>query len=192
MEISISIQSINDIKKLERRLFFYRSFFCYFTHFSSKNCVIPIDSIVHALNIKNRKKRITYIYDTLCEQVDQFYQGKNLCDFQHTQCLVQRRNKRYRNGCCRLCKFVTSEGCSTHNFTCKMYYCYSAREKNRTLGPEDLPLLRCLSIRQRFLLRHDFFSSREDVILDLWWESIFINLFRIYYRFISNIILKKR
>lgn len=192
MEISISIQSVKDLKKFEHRLFFYRSFCCRFVHFSCKNCVIPIDSIVFALNIKNRKKRITYIYDTLCHQIDLFYQDKNLCDFQHGRCLVQRQNMKYKNGCCRLCKFATPNGCSTNNFTCKMYYCYSVREKNKTLVQNDLPLLRCLSIRQRFLLRHDFFSSRENVISDLWWESVFINLFRIYPRFLSNIILKRR
>src|SRR5699024_11936536 len=56
----------------------------------------------------------------------------------------------------------------------------------------DLPLLKCFSIRQRFLLRYEYFSSREDIITDLWIESLFVNLFRVYPRFISNIILQRR
>lgn len=192
MEITISIRSIQDLKKLERRLFIYRSFFCRFIHFSNKNSLIPIDTIISSLNIKKRKQRITYIYDALCRQVDTYYQDKNICRFEHDRCIVQRRKMKYKNGCCRMCKYSSPTGCTTSNFTCKMFYCVGAARGYTTLQEKDLPLLKCLSIRQRFLLRHDFFSSREDVINDLWWESVFINLFRIYPRFISNIILKKR
>lgn len=192
MEITISIQSIQDLKKLERRLFIYRSFFCRFIHFSNKNSLIPIDTIISSLNIKKRKQRVTYIYDTLCKQVDTYYQDKNICRFENDRCIVQRRKMKYKNGCCRMCKYSSPTGCTTSNFTCKMFYCAGAARGYTTLQEKDLPLLKCLSIRQRFLLRHDFFSSREDVINDLWWESVFINLFRIYPRFISNIILKKR
>lgn len=192
MEITLSIQSIHDLKKLEKYMFFYRSILGRFIHFKSQDSYLPIDCIVKALNIKNRRKRITYIYDTLCKQIDTYYQDKNLCDFQHDRCFVQRREMKYKNGCCRLCKYFKKDGCSTSNFTCKMFYCVSAQKKMRPLEFSDLPLLKCFSIRQRFLLRHDFFSSREDIISDLWWESIFINLFRIYPRFISNIILKRR
>ena len=191
MQIVISIQSMRDLKKLERRLFFYRSFLCRFISFSNQGSCLPIDSIVKALNIKNKKQRIVYIYDTLCKQVDSFYSKKNLCDFQQEQCVVQRRKGKYKNGCCRLCKYSSPRGCITSNFTCKMFYCFSVKEKNRTLSPKDLPLLKCFGFRQRFLLRYEFFSSREDILTDLWIESILINFFRIYPRFFSNIFLRK-
>lgn len=73
-----------------------------------------------------------------------------------------------------------------------MFYCFSVKEKNKTLSFADLPLLKCFSLRQRFLLRYEFFSSREEILMDLWIESLFINLFRVYPRFISNIILRRR
>lgn len=194
MEITISIRSFHDLKRFQRKLFFYRSLFCFFVHFTDNHSLIPIHSIIEALNIKNRKKRITYVYDFVCKQVDHYYQDKNLCDFSDGCCVVQRRSKKYHNGCCRLCKYCGPHGCTTSNFTCKLFYCYTAKSKNpeKVLSFDDFILLKCLSVRQRFLLRHDFFSSREQVIQDLWWESVFINLFRIYPRFISNIILKRR
>ena len=192
MEIVISIQSIKDLEKFENKLFFYRSFLCRFVHFSNYKSFILIDFVLDALNIKSRKARIEYIYDTLCCQIDSYYRDKNLCQFHKNQCLVQRKNKKYENGCCRLCKYASRQGCTTSNFTCKMFYCESAKLGNSTLKNDNLILLKCLGIRQRILLQHDFFSSREEVIQDLWWESLFINLFRIFPRFISNIVLKKR
>ena len=192
VKISISIQSIRELNKFKRRLFIYRSFLCYFIHFSNQGSFIPVDTIISSLNIKNKRQRIVYIYDHLCRQIDTYYQDKNICRFENNRCIIQQKNMKYTNGCCRRCKYSEANGCVTSNFACKMFYCVGASEAYNVLCEKDLPLLKCLSIRQRFLLRHDFFSSREDVINDLWWESVFINLLRIYPRFISNIILKKR
>lgn len=192
MKIAISIRSIKDLNKLKHRLFLYRSILCLFVKFYDNNSLIPVDNIIDCLNIKNRKKRITYIYDNLCKQIDTYYQDKNICKFEHGKCFIQKKKKKYTNGCCRRCKYVGPTGCTSSNFACKMFYCSSAAKGYTLLTEKDLPLLKCLSIRQRFILRHDFFSSREEVIKDLCWESVFINLFRIYPRFISNIILKKR
>lgn len=188
----ITITNLEELNKFEKRLPFYRSFLYRRVNFSCGATVIPIQSFITALNIKNKKKRITYLYDTLCRQVDTFYMDKNICDFKYNQCIVQRKNKKYQNGCCRLCKYANSDGCSTHNFTCKMFYCFTIREKNNILTTTDLPLLKCFSLRQRFLLQYEYFSSREDILTDLWIESLIINLFRIYARFISNIILQRR
>lgn len=191
MEVLINIKSINDLKRFQKRLFIYRSFLCRFIQFKSSS-LLPINSFIIALNIKNRKKRIIYIYDHLCNSLDTYYQDKNFCKFKNGKCIIQQRKKKYVNGCCRRCKYVTDKGCATSNFACKMFYCESSHKNEKLLTDKELPLLKCLSIRQRFILRHDYFSSREDVINDLWWESVIINLFRIYPRFISNIILKRR
>lgn len=192
MKKDISITTFKDLKHFERMLPLYRSFLYRGVVFSCSSSVLPIQHFIEALNIKNKKKRITYLYDTLCKQVDLFYSKKNLCDFKHDRCIVQRKKMKYKNGCCRLCKYASPNGCTTSNFTCKMFYCFSVKEKNRTLSSDDLPLLKCFSLRQRFLLRYEFFSSREDILTDLWIESLFINLFRVYPRFISNIILRRR
>ena len=192
MQITISITNLDELKHFERMIPFYRSFLCHNVHFSCSNSYLPIYHFIEALNIKNKKQRIIYLYDTLCQQIDMFYVDKNPCDFKHDRCISQRKKIKHKNGCCRLCKYAGPKGCTTSNFTCKIFYCYTVKEKNRTLGPKDLPLLKCFSLRQRFLLRYEYFSSREDVITDLWIESLFINLFRIYPRFISNILLQRR
>lgn len=61
MKIAISIRSIKDFNKLKHTLFLYRSILCLFVKFYDNNSLIPVDNIINALNIKNRKKRITYI-----------------------------------------------------------------------------------------------------------------------------------
>ena len=54
----------------------------------------------------------------------QHYGHENLCDFKHDYCVVQRKKMKYKNGCCRLCKHAGPNGCTTSNFTCKMFYCF--------------------------------------------------------------------
>lgn len=192
MEVSITIQTVKDLEKFQRKLFLYRSFLCRFIKFKDKDSLLPIHSFITALNIKNKKKRITYLYDSLCHTLDLYYKDKNYCKFHNNRCVIQEKKKKFENGCCRRCKYLKNEGCSTQNFACKMFYCAGSHINEDLLKEKDLPLLKCFSLHQRFILRHDYFSSREDVINDLWWESIILNCFRIYPRFISNIILKRR
>ena len=82
-------------------LFLYRICLFRFVHFNTSNS--EMDSIVKALNIKNRKKRITYIFDEAINVLNTYY-SEDLCQFKNGKCIVQREQNLDRvNGCCRLC-----------------------------------------------------------------------------------------
>ena len=51
--------------KTTRFLFLYKSFLYRFVTFTTDSKELQDQIIVNALNIKNRKKRITYIYDSV-------------------------------------------------------------------------------------------------------------------------------
>ena len=91
MQITISITNLDELKHFERMIPFYRSFLCHNVHFSCSNSYLPIYHFIEALNIKNKKQRIIYLYDTLCQQIDMFYVDKNPCDFKHDRCISQRK-----------------------------------------------------------------------------------------------------
>ncbi len=61
---TILISNSNDYTKFLRKLSIYKSILYYNTIFVVKNDINDnmIDYIINALNIKNRKKRIIYIY----------------------------------------------------------------------------------------------------------------------------------
>jgi hypothetical protein len=173
---------VKDLNKFYKRLWFYKSFLFKFTKF--KLVGENTKELETTLNIKNRKKRLTYLYDKTCQDIDSFYKDKNMCCFKNNICLTG-----VPNGCCRKCRYQTSGKCPTNNIACKLFYCTKAREHNSYLEFNDLPLLKCLTRGEKYLLSVDYFSTREQVINDLYFGLIIGGL-RLIGRMLLNFSVK--
>lgn len=146
-------------------LWLYRSFLFKNTKFFTKNH--ELSEIVNALNIKNRVKRIEYVYDKAVEYINKYYVD-DLCRFENNQCIVQRKMGTTNiNGCCRKCALLSLKGCSSCNLSCKLIYCKTVIGNIKLLSIWKIPILKCLSIGQKLILRGDFFNSKEEIINDL-------------------------
>lgn len=178
-----------NFKKNDSFLLLYKStFFKYFKFETDSNDIQDI-IIVKALNIKNRKKRITFIYDSTCDYIDNFYKNKNICGFKNCQCYVQRKNNNnLKNGCCRKCIYITDNGCVTKNLACKLFNCSEVYCRRKVIKFEDLRILKLLSLRQRLIIKADYFSLREDVLKNLYSYSIIYSTIRIVIRLLNNIV----
>ena len=99
-----------------------------------------------------------------------------------------KKSCKYKNGCCRRCLYQSNKGCTTSNLTCKFFYCEKVKQKHKILTMDDIKILRCFSCRQREIVRHDYFSSREEVISDLYVGSLIIFTIRIIFRNMKRII----
>jgi len=159
--------------KNTRLLFLYRSIFfkLNFIHFytDDKN----LKSIVEALNIKKRRKRIIYVYEDAIRFLNNYYKD-DICDFKGNKCFVQRKIKsNWINGCCMMCPLVTDKGCPSSNITCKLIYCKEAKKKIKTLKVWDIKILKCLSPVQRFMILAATFSSKEEAINDAYYGPIY-------------------
>ena len=231
----------------------YKSFLFYFVKFKpSSNLTPQTKLVIKGLNIKNRRKRITYVYDKCCDIIENQEKGQNVCGFVNKQCFKQRvENKGEMYGCCSpLC--VTENGCTTKNLSCKLIFCKEAKEKylaekskivaeakaknstNRenlnkvkadfdlkiknakvenatnkaelkakykpviaeekykVLEYKDLILLKLLSLKNRLIVWSDFYSTREEVLGDLYCYTITFTLYRIAFRRIKKLLLKFR
>lgn len=188
--MKIKIDNKNDLKKFYWLLFLYRSLIFRFVHFELEEDKYDVEPIVKALNIKNKKARITFIYQTACQQIDNYYQDKNICEFENNKCLAQRNSNKI-NGCCRICEYRTGGSCLVHNLACKLFYCDEVSQKHKILNFNDLPILKCLNKRQRFMIKSDYFSLEKDVINDLYY-GILIGTVRVSYRFLRTIIKNKK
>lgn len=152
-------------------LFLYRTFLFRFCSFETSNN--EMKTIVNALNIKNRKNRITYVFDQAINILNTYY-SDDLCQFKDGKCISQRENNIDRvNGCCRLCPIVTNKGCPSVNITCKLIYCKRAIGNIKLLTINDIKILKCLSIIQRLIILSDTFSTREEVIKDLYYGPLY-------------------
>ena len=169
-------------------LILYKTFLFNHHTFKTKSHDDNLIAITNALNIKKRNKRIEYIYDYACEQLDKYYSDKNTCKFVNGQCRNQQGSDcKYNNGCCRLCMYQSSKGCKTSNLTCKLFYCDSVFNEFKVLRMRDIPILKLLTARQRLILRYDFFSSRENVLLDLKIGMISFYGIRIFFNIIKTL-----
>lgn len=170
----IIINNQKEYNKFLKKLFFYKYY--HFTNFEIKNNIKSsnLNIITKALNIKKRKKRITYLYDETVKYLNNYYKD-DLCKFKNDQCFVQRkRNDNSKFGCCFDCKLVESgKGCPTSNVSCKLLYCKPALENIKVLKMNDIEFLKCFSVFQRFILRFNFYSTREQIIKDLNYGLIY-------------------
>ncbi len=174
MEKKIVIDNDKDYIEFLKKLFFYK--YDKLTRFNIVNNIgnEEIDKISKCLNIKSRRKRITYIYDEIINYLNEYYK-EDLCKFENDKCFVQRmNNSKTKFGCCGDCNLVKSGmGCPTNNVSCKLLYCKPAIKNIKKIRLTDIPITRCLSVFQRFMLRFDFFSTREQVINHLYFGLIY-------------------
>ncbi len=188
---TILISNSNDYNKFLRKLSIYKSILHYNTIFVVKNDINDnmINYIINALNIKNRKKRVTYIYDNSCKLIDDNNKNINICGFKDNKCYVQRKLKNGKcNGCCRKCLYQTKEGCPTKNLACKLFNCSEVTSRYNTLKYNDLKILKLLSLKNRIIIKSDYFSTREDVLKDLYAYTLTYSTLRIVYRLFKNYI----
>ena len=179
----IIIKNVNDYNKFIKRIKWYKNFLYVNTYFSLKcNKLFDVEPIINALNIKKRKKRIDYIYDYCCEYIDNYCKNKDFCKFKSNKCLNQ-KNTKFSNGCCRGCSYQSKKGCTTSNLTCKLFYCSTVKENNKTISFNDLKILKLFNIRNRAIVKHNFFVNRETFLKDLYFESIIIFSIKTLFRF---------
>ena len=174
---TIVIKNDKDLEKFYKRLIFYRSLYL-FTVFESSNK--DIQKIINALNIKRRSKRIRYIYEEACKELNDYYAKFNPCGFKNCIC---RNNEKY--GCCRCCRNVGDKGCTTDNLSCKFFFCTKAKDKcKKVLEPNDIKILKVLPYRCQVIARHNYFTKKETFLMDLYIGSLIIFCIRYIYRFI--------
>ena len=157
--------------------------------------VWQISILVCALNIKKRKERLKYVYDRACDILDSGFYGKNLCEFKNNQCMHDRLHAKSLDGCCRnnnnsrKCRYIKNHRCETRCLACKLHVCYCIKEKGIKYKVNDILALKYLySWKQKIIVRCDFFMTEEEVLKDVYRNSLIIwSLFTRHKSFVKNI-----
>ena len=178
---------INNKKKLLRNIWILKHLF--FIKFETDNEECKI--LINALNIKSRYKRIEYVYEEACKEIDNYYSSCNLCDFKDGMCLAYRiKRLEDKNGCCRKCLHQSNKGCKTKNIACKLFLCsYTQHPNKKKLEGKDIEILKIYNVYQRYVAINDYFATKEQAVFDLYVGPICL-LIRLLYRGI--IYFKKR
>ena len=136
----------------------------------SKN-INSLKDIEIAINMKNKRARIEFIYDKVCDYLDYDFIKKNKCLFKDDKCISDRGKNYDKNcGCCRarngeVCQYLEDGRCTIRNLGCKFFVCPTLKKKGVTYKTTDFPLLKYFcSFRQRIVLRYTIFVPKEKVI----------------------------
>lgn len=192
---TIVIKSKEDYTKFIKRIVLYKSILYINTEFQVERNQIndKLQQMINGLNIKNRYKRITYVYDTACSIIDSNTKGLNVCGFKNNKCYIQQKQNNGKcNGCCRLCKYQNSNGCSTKNLACKLFNCSEVKKRYKTVEYKDLDILKLLSLKNRLIVKSDYFATREEVLKDLYAHTLTYSILRILFRSIRNLLSKTK
>lgn len=134
---------------------------------------------VSAIFYNTRFERYNYIYDTVCDYLDSFFYGKNLCDFKNNQC-GEKRNTSSLTGCCHhfknkylgpLTKLVPCEylkedhTCGAKCIGCKLFTCDYLRKKGVQFKIKDILLLDAFfNPLQKYFIKTMVFTPKEKIV----------------------------
>lgn len=120
---------------------------------------------INAILYETRYERYNCIYDTVCNDLDSCFYGKNICDFKDNQC-GEKRGTSSLVGCCRhykyivfgrslnTCEHLTKDyKCGAKCISCKLFTCDYLNKKEIKFKIKD------------FLLLNTFFNSIQKVII---------------------------
>ena len=121
-------------------------------------------------------EKYEYIYDTVCDFLDNEFICKNICEFKNDKCIAK-RNFNITCGCCRhykslfsnqliQCEYLINKRCSTKCLTCKMFTCnYIVKHKKIKYRIKDIFLLdKFLNPIQKIIILISYFTSKEKII----------------------------
>ena len=169
----IIVKNKKDYKRFIKNIKIYKTILYHNIYFYLEdNDNEELNNIITALNIKDRYNRIVFVYNKACEYIDNNLNYNDICDFKCNKCIYQREHNNNSNGCCRTCKYLKNGKCSTKNLACKLFYCPSIRKNNKILRIKDINILKLFSLKNKILLKTEFFRSYEDVLNDLKSRSL--------------------
>jgi hypothetical protein len=128
------------------------------------------NNIEKALNIKDYKERLSFIYDVVCDYLDNLFINQNMCEFKDNKCYSNRcKNFDKINGCCANnknvnCKYFDKDHCTIKCSGCKFYICPNLKKKRGPIKMNDIFITKLLSPRQKIVLRYTVFTPKEIII----------------------------
>ena len=134
---------------------------------------------INAIFYNTKYERYNYIYDTVCDYLDGYFYGKNLCDFKDNQCGEKKGTSSYI-GCCHhfkckplgpLTKLVPCEylskdyKCGAKCLPCKLFTCIYLEKKGVKFRIKDILLLNVFfNPIQKYFIKYMVYTPKEKIL----------------------------
>lgn len=141
-----------------------------------------LDGLI-AVIYENVEEKYNYIYDSVCDKLDEEFRKKNLCDFKNDQCVANRAGATVHEtmGCCysfkystnplkfidgvHLCDHIKSKSCDIKCIGCKLFTCKYLKEKGISFKAKDIFLIDTFfNKKQQEIIERNLFFPKEKII----------------------------
>ena len=141
-----------------------------------------LEKLFDILKMENFREIYSYIYDTICDDLDEKFSQNNYCDFKNDKCIAQRTVKTAHEtmGCCYmhtyskimsmpidlgLCRYLQNKKCSQECITCKFFTCKYLKKHDIIFSLEDYEIFKYFfNNKQKRIINESFFKTKEEII----------------------------
>lgn len=143
-------------------------------------------NILHTLNAilyENINDKYNYLYDEICDYLDNEFIKYNLCGFKNDKCKVK-KDSGVEMGCCyhcknkyfgllytnkfQLCEYLKDKRCSAKCITCKLYTCSELQKQGIKYNTKKVLLIRYFfNPIQKFIIISSHFTPKERIMKKL-------------------------
>ena len=134
-----------------------------------------LDVAIYALFIDDTIKKYEFIYDYVCDYLDNDFKNKNICDFKDNKCISRRNFGKNRSnnpliyGCCytkkKVCQYLVNYICTIKCISCKLFTCRYLSKRNIKYRINDILLLKLFfNTRQKQIISDSLFTDKEEII----------------------------
>lgn len=126
-------------------------------------------------------ERYNYTYDMVCNYLDSFFYGKNLCDFKDNKCGEKKNiNSESTTGCCHhfknkkigplsklvLCEYLKEDyTCGAKCISCKLFTCDYLEKKGVKFRIKDILLLNTFfNPLQKYFIKYMVYTPKEKIL----------------------------
>ena len=140
-------------------------------------------NIIHTLNAifyENIEEKYNYLYDAICDYLDNEFIKKNLCGFKNDKCKVKKESG-IEMGCCyhcknkyfgmlytnkfNLCEYLKDKRCSAKCITCKLYTCSELQKQGIKYNTKNVLLIRYFfNPIQKFVIISSHFTPKQKIM----------------------------
>lgn len=172
--IVLSIKKLQNIKKLKNipKYVLVVSGKSYYERF--------VTTSICVLNSKSKEEKYNFLYDSICDYLDDRVVKTNACGFKNDKCIAK-KDTNCTMGCCHyyknkylgflyekelhLCEYQQNKRCTAKCITCKMYMCDTLKKKGYHFNTNNIIIIkRYFNILQKLVIISSFFTPKEKII----------------------------
>lgn len=135
---------------------------------------------INAMQYENKVQMYNYLYDSICDFLDNEFVTKNICGFKNDKCKIK-ANTDVTMGCCHhngnkyfgilygsklcTCEYLIDRRCTAQCITCKLFTCDELEKEGIKYTVNNIPLLKYFfNPIQKFVVISSHFTPKDKIL----------------------------